>query len=119
MVRRLAAREQQLYREMARYRPALVIRLDIDVDTAHARKPDHDKAELRDKIAVMSKLRFNGAPLVDLDARAPYAVVLEQALQAVARATALPRPGDEEKVWPDNSLDAVATRSAGSGFEAP
>ena len=82
-VRKLAEREQRLYERMAAYRPALVIRLDIDFATAHARKPDHDPEELNDKIAVMARLRFNGAPLFELDARPPYPEVLENALRAI------------------------------------
>lgn len=87
MVRKLAAREQRLYERMAMCRPALVIKLDIDLATARARKPDHSADELNDKIAVMSRLRFNGARIVDLDTRAPYAEVLEKALRAVTAAT--------------------------------
>ncbi len=87
LVRKLAAREQRLYQNMATRRPALVIKLDIDLATAQARKPDHGTAELRDKIAVMSKLRFNGARIVDLDTRAPYQEVFAKALHAVTSAT--------------------------------
>jgi thymidylate kinase len=83
LVHRLAAREQRLYQRMAAYRPALVIRLAIDADTAHQRKPDHSFTELRDKIAAIAQLRFNGARIVELDARASYAEVLEKAWQAV------------------------------------
>lgn len=90
LVRKLAEREQRLYQRMAMCRPALVIRLDIDIDTAYARKPDHSLAELRDKIAVMAQLRFNDAPILDLDARAPYADVLEAALHAITDVTSTP-----------------------------
>ncbi len=83
LVRKLVTREQKLYRWMAEQKPALVIRLNIDADTAHARKPDHSLAELRDKISVMPRLRFNGAQVLDLDASAPYPQVLSAALQAV------------------------------------
>lgn len=87
LVRKLAAREQRLYQRMAMSRPALVIKLGIDVATAYARKPDHGLAELSDKIAVMERLRFNGAPTFDLDTRVPYAEVLEKALHAIAAVT--------------------------------
>lgn len=87
LVRKLAACEQRLYEQMARARPALVIRLGIDADTARARKPDHAVAELRDKIAVMARLHFNGARIVDIDTRAPYREVLRAALQAIDSAT--------------------------------
>lgn len=79
---RMAKREIRLYQEMARYRPELIIRLDIDIDTAFARKPDHDYNELRDKIDVMVKLTYNGSRILELDSRAPYREVLEQALAA-------------------------------------
>ncbi|WP_414444993.1 hypothetical protein [Burkholderia sp. 22PA0106] len=85
---KLAAREQRLYRRMAMHRPALVIRLGIDVDTAHARKPDHSLAELRNKITVMAELQFDGAAILDLDTRVPYAEVREKALRAVLATTA-------------------------------
>jgi thymidylate kinase len=91
LVRKLAAREQHLYEWMASQKPALVIRLDIDADTAHARKLDHSLAELRDKISVTSRLRFNGARVLDIDARAPYSQVLGAALQAIDMAIEAPR----------------------------
>ncbi|MEO3992069.1 nucleoside/nucleotide kinase family protein [Pseudocitrobacter cyperus] len=81
---RLARREQRLYQQMARYRPELIIRLVIDVDTAFSRKPDHDYEELRDKIGVMSKIHYNGSHIIELDARAPYSDVLEKALSAAS-----------------------------------
>lgn len=83
LVHKLAAREQKLYEWMARHKPALVIRLNIDADTAHRRKPDHSLSELRDKISVMPRLTFNGASICEIDARAPYADVLAAALAAV------------------------------------
>lgn len=88
-VRWLAAREQRLYREMAAYVPALLIRLNIDAQTAHARKPDHKLSMLRDKVNVLPTLTFNGAAILDLDARAPYAQVLQEALAATRKALAL------------------------------
>jgi len=87
LVHKLAEREQRLYERLATIRPALVIRLDIDIETSYARKPDHNRDELRDKIDVMARLRFNGATIVDIDARAPLAVVLENALRAIITVT--------------------------------
>lgn len=81
---RMARRESRLYQEMALYRPELIIRLDIDIDTAFSRKPDHDYNELRDKIDVMMKLTYNGSRILDLDSRAPYREVLEKALAAAS-----------------------------------
>lgn len=92
-VRWLAARERRLYQDMAAYVPALLIRLNIDAQTAHARKPDHKLSMLRDKVNVLPTLSFNGASILDLDARAPYAQVLEAALAATRTALAL---GDKD-----------------------
>lgn len=81
-VRWLAKRELRLYRRMASHVPTLLIRLDIDADTAHGRKPDHTLAMLREKARVIPVLQFNGAHILDLDGRAPYPQVLQAALTA-------------------------------------
>lgn len=80
LVRFLARQEQRLYREMANYVPALVIRLNIDAKTAHERKPDHKLSSLEAKTSVFPTLAFNGARILDLDTREPYATVLHRAL---------------------------------------
>lgn len=85
LLRKLAIREQKLYQWMAQYKPALVIRLNIDAETAFSRKPDHDITELQDKIAIMPQLNFNGAKVCELDARAPYEEVLAAALAALSQ----------------------------------
>ncbi len=82
-IRMLARNEQKLYQWMAKHKPALVIRLNVDVDTAYARKPDHDKVELAEKIEIMPKLHFNGATIVDIDSRKPYSEVLDIALKSI------------------------------------
>ena len=79
----LARRERRMYEQMAQHRPTLVIRLGVDLATALARKPDHDPALLARKVAVTTQLQFQGAPIVDIDATAPYAHVRRQALEAV------------------------------------
>jgi hypothetical protein len=71
---------------MASHVPALVIRLNIDAETAHARKPDHRLETLREKVRLIPGLTFNGAPMLDLDARHPYAQVKDAALRAAAAA---------------------------------
>jgi hypothetical protein len=83
LLRHIAARELKLYQWMAQQKPALIIRLNIDAVTAHGRKPDHSMAELQDKIDVMPSLNYNGAKLVEIDARAPYAEVWANTLKAV------------------------------------
>lgn len=88
--RKLAAREQRLYQWMASYVPALVIRLNIDADTAHLRKPDHKLSMLRDKVAVLPGLHFNGARILDLDGRDPYEQVLDTALSTARAALKIP-----------------------------
>ena len=90
--RQLAAREQRLYEWMASHIPALVIRLNIDADTAHVRKPDHKLSMLRDKVAIIPSLHFNGARILDLDGRDPYEQVLDDAIKAVDNAIKTP-PG--------------------------
>jgi hypothetical protein len=72
---------------MAKHQPSVVIRLNINAAEAHARKPDHDLAELHDKIAVMSRLKFNGARISEIDTTIPYPQVLEAALEAIEQAS--------------------------------
>jgi len=84
LARTLAARELRLYQWMASHVPALVIRLNIDADTAHARKPEHRMSVLRDKVAVIPTLRFNDACVLDVDGREPYAQVIDKAWNAVS-----------------------------------
>lgn len=80
----LAKRERKLYEWMTSYKPDLVIRLNVDLDTACARKPDHRRELLRDKIAATPLLKFNGAPIVEIDSTQPLAVVIAEAKAAVA-----------------------------------
>lgn len=85
VLRWVGRREQRLYRRMAAHVPALVIRLNVDAATAHARKPDHRLSMLRDKVRVIPTLRFNGARILDLDGRSPYPEVLAAALAEARR----------------------------------
>jgi thymidylate kinase len=82
-VRKLATREKKLYDWMAEQRPSLVIRLNIDAETAFARKPDHPLSELREKAEIMPRITYNGSEIADIDARMPYPQVLEAALRAI------------------------------------
>lgn len=82
-VARLATRERRMYVWMAGHLPDIVIRLNVDLATAHSRKPDHDPALLAQKIAATAQLRFGGALIVDIDARADYGEVRRQVMQAV------------------------------------
>ncbi|MDF7662514.1 hypothetical protein PUG81_26410 [Erwiniaceae bacterium L1_54_6] len=84
LIKRLAESEQRLYQEMAKFRPELIIRLDIDVETAYSRKPDHSYEELQDKISSMVKLRYNGSRILEIDSRSPYKEVLEKAMKNIS-----------------------------------
>jgi thymidylate kinase len=79
----LAARERRMYEYMASYRPDIVLRLNVDAETALRRKPDHKPALLAEKVRVTPLLRFHGARIVDLDATADYAKVRNQAFARV------------------------------------
>lgn len=83
MVKWLSARERRLYEEMASVLPTLVVRLNIDIATAVARKPDHERELLEMKIAATPRLTFNGAPIVEIDATQPLSKVLEDTKQAI------------------------------------
>jgi thymidylate kinase len=89
LARLLLKREKRLYTWMASHRPTLLIRLNIDAETAHARKPDHKLAMLREKVQVIPSLQFNGASILDLNGRDPYPQVLAAALTAINSACAL------------------------------
>lgn len=72
-----------LYRKMTALRPDVVLRLNVDLETAARRKPDHRISSLEKKIQVVPKLSFNGAPIIDLDSREPLEKVLEQSREVV------------------------------------
>lgn len=88
-VRFLARREKALYAYMTSYRPDLVIRLNVDVETAYARKPDHRYESLKVKIEATPLLEYKGAPIVDLDTREPLADVLARVRTAIASRLAI------------------------------
>ena len=89
LARILGRRERVLYDWMASYPPDLVIRLNVDLATAFARKPDHRYASLAAKIEQVPLLAYNGAPILDIDSTQPLAAVLQQAKVGVARALAM------------------------------
>jgi thymidylate kinase len=82
-VRWLARHEREAFEWMTSYRPDLVIRLNIDLDTACARKPDHDRIKLQRKIEITPLLKFNGAPIVEIDSSQSLEQVLAEAREAV------------------------------------
>jgi len=88
LVAKLAARERAVYDWMASFVPTHVIRLNIDVETALQRKPDHARALIEKKVAATPKLTFNDAPITDLDARMDYGEEVKAAIAAVDAALA-------------------------------
>lgn len=87
----LRGRERRLYQWMASYPPLLLIRLDIDAEIAHARKPDHKLSALREKVAVIPHLTFNGAHILDLNGQEPADKILEDSLNAIRAALSSPQ----------------------------
>jgi thymidylate kinase len=81
----LAQREQVAFEWMTSFRPDLVIRLNVDLDTAFARKPDHSREALERKLKIIPRLTLNGAPIVEIDAAQPLDQVLATATAAVTR----------------------------------
>lgn len=91
-VARLARREAALHGWMADQRPDLVIRLNVDLATALARKPDHRPDSLARKIALVGTVDLAGAPIVDLDSLAPIDDVVAKASEAIATRFGLTPP---------------------------
>ena len=83
MVHWFARREQADFEWMTSHIPDLVIRLNVDIDTAMERKPDHDRESLSRKIDIMPKLTYQGAPIVDIDTSQPLEKVVEEATAAL------------------------------------
>lgn len=83
LISRLVKWEYALYKAMAAVKPDLIIRLNVDTDTAFQRKPDHDYQLLNTKVEATQKLRFQGAPILDVDATRPYDEVYETALEKI------------------------------------
>ena len=83
-VRWLARRELALYDWMVSYKPDLVIRLHVDLETAAARKPDHRYDSLKMKVEAAPRLCFNGAPLLELSSLDPLPQVIGAAKAGIA-----------------------------------
>ncbi|EJI6631195.1 thymidylate kinase, partial [Escherichia coli] len=79
----LASQERKAFHWMASHKPDLVIKLNVDLDVACARKPDHKRESLARKIAITPQLTFGGAQLVDIDANQPLEQVLVDAEKAI------------------------------------
>jgi thymidylate kinase len=81
----LARVEARPYERADRFPPDLVLRLNVDPDTAAARRPEHDVAFLERRIGIVASLEYPEARIgvVELDATEPYDAVLRRAIDAV------------------------------------
>ncbi|BCQ39507.1 ATP-binding protein [Erwinia rhapontici] len=80
----LATLERKAFYWMTTQKPDLVIKLNVDLDVACARKPDHLAESLAKKIAITPLLTFEGAHIVDIDANQSLEEVLIVAEKAVS-----------------------------------
>ncbi|MGJ8523815.1 hypothetical protein R84981_002528 [Carnimonas sp. R-84981] len=86
IVRALARHERKAFDWMTATRPTLVIRLNVDLDVACARKPDHKRESLARKIDVTPQLSYKGAPIADIDTNQPLDSVLANVERVVTEA---------------------------------
>lgn len=84
IVKWLARQELAAFKWMAAQKPDLVIKLNVDLDVACARKPDHNPESLARKIAITPQLTFEGAQLIDIDANKPLEDVIHIAEKAIS-----------------------------------
>lgn len=80
----MAKKEQEAFEWMTSYIPDVVIRLNVDVDTAHARKPDHTRKSLEKKTKIVPLLTFNGASIVEIDTLQPLDDVVKNVQKAIS-----------------------------------
>ena len=81
----MAKKEHKAFEWMTSYVPDVVIRLNVDIDTACARKPDHTRKSLIKKISIMPQLKFNGAPIVEIDTLQPLDDVVKNVQSAISK----------------------------------
>jgi thymidylate kinase len=79
--RRLASFEAEAYDRAANRPPDLVLRLNVDLDVARGRRPEHNEEDLARRIGIIGSLRFPDARygVVELDGSLPYDEVLARA----------------------------------------
>jgi thymidylate kinase len=78
-----AQHESRLFSKIIALKPDLVIRLNVDTETAYQRKPDHARETLARKSAIVASLHFEGTRVVDIDAAQPLDAVLLTAKRAI------------------------------------
>ncbi len=90
--RALASWERRPYERADALPPDLVIRLQVDPETAVRRRPGHDPEVLRSRMRVVEGLRFEEAEfgVVEVDANRPFDNVFVDAHAAVAERLAKP-----------------------------
>ena len=83
--RALAAYELRPYELARRFPPDIVIRLDVDVDTAASRRPGDGRDYLAHRIDLVGALQFDGSLFgpVEIDATQPPDKVLTAILRAI------------------------------------
>ena len=83
--RRLAAYELRPYELARRFPPDIVIRLDVDVDTAASRRPEDGREYLAHRIDLVRALQFDGSLFgaVEIDGTQPPDKVLTAILRAI------------------------------------
>lgn len=79
----LAASERRMFERMVAQAPDLVLRLNVSLEVAAARKPDHRFTSLARKVADVPRLQFGSAPIVELDAEEPLEQVIARAHAAI------------------------------------
>lgn len=83
LVNRLAELEKSAFRWMTGCRPDLVIKLNVSLDVACARKPDHRRTSLAKKVAITPQLTFSGSRVANIDADRPLDEVLSAVFSVV------------------------------------
>jgi hypothetical protein len=77
-------REEETFHHAERAAPDLVVKLDVPFEVATRRKPDTPPTQLRRKIDIVSRLRYDGpTKVVTLDAAAPWEDVVLRAKRCV------------------------------------
>ncbi|MEE8662283.1 MAG: nucleoside triphosphate hydrolase [Acetobacter sp.] len=80
----LARSERQLFARMVACKPDLIIRLNVSLDVAIARKPDHKPDNLARKINDLSNITFKGVNMLEINADQPLETVLSTAKNAIS-----------------------------------
>ena len=71
LIRWLRVYEINICRRLTKLHPDLIVKLNVPYEIALKRKPDHSPDMLASKVDVIGKLKFGGAPIVEVDASLP------------------------------------------------